>query len=394
MANKLDKPPDVAEPVNYNDDKNETSTVTGNSQSLNCNCTKISVMLLIHEMKQQYATVPDHIVSQCVMDNCHNRTALIEMLERESEKYPGSVQAYPQALRNSKRSITPRRAAPPVPNSSNKLELARRKSSNESSRNNDMSTTSGESSSCDTPTPEDTELKCTDRPNTLNLAQISNNSCSRPVRPAPPPPVSSLSSSSSTSSLPANECTSASVFHQATATTTTPDSNESLNVSLNVMVSPVTSGRPPVRPPRHTTAISVNPESGFPHLNSMNNPRSYTSVNFTLRQPGDQPQSPIEITAGPSLTYSSRSYDARAGFQSHLAITVGGSGGSISAARMRPRATGYASLTENYSSGTVSSNRSSGLHSLPKITASATTTTTVTTLNKGNKFSIIPRVSN
>jgi hypothetical protein len=60
--------------------------------------------------------------------------------------------------------------------------------------------------------------------------------------------------------------------------------------------------------------------------------RSYTSVNFTLRQPTSilpSPQTPIDIQAGPSsLTYSSSSFDAKQGYQSHLKITVAGNGES------------------------------------------------------------------
>jgi hypothetical protein len=112
------------------------------------------------------------------------------------------------------------------------------------------------------------------------------------------------------------------------------------------MVSPVASRRPPSR---HTTALQVQPEPPYLVDQDAQGPRSYTSVNFTLRQPTTSPQSPIDISAGPSLTYSSSSFDARQGYQSRLQITVGGSGtsanggaamvggGSISAMRARPR---------------------------------------------------------
>lgn len=80
--------------------------------------------------------------------------------------------------------------------------------------------------------------------------------------------------------------------------------------------------------------------------------RSYTSVNFTLRQPGGGEggegtsggggggaavtAAPIDITtAGSSMTYSSSSYNAKQGYQSQLQITVGNGGGSISAIRTK-----------------------------------------------------------
>lgn len=62
-------------------------------------CSKIAVMQLFHEMKQEFATVPDYIVGQHVNANCNNRSALLAALKNESYRFPGSVQAYPQALR-------------------------------------------------------------------------------------------------------------------------------------------------------------------------------------------------------------------------------------------------------------------------------------------------------
>lgn len=69
--------------------------------------------------------------------------------------------------------------------------------------------------------------------------------------------------------------------------------------------------------------------------------KSFTKVNFTLRQPTSiipSPQAPIEIQAGPqSLTYSSTSFNAKQGYESHLTITVAGNGEScIQAVRTLP----------------------------------------------------------
>lgn len=74
--------------------------------------------------------------------------------------------------------------------------------------------------------------------------------------------------------------------------------------------------------------------------------RSYTSVNFTLRQPTSilpSPITPIDIQAGPSsLTYSSSSFDAKQGYQSHLKITVAGNGESCIHAVRTKQPTGNA----------------------------------------------------
>nr|CAD7604389.1 unnamed protein product [Timema genevievae] len=75
----------------------------------------------------------------------------------------------------------------------------------------------------------------------------------------------------------------------------------------------------------------VNPEC------CIQQPRSYTSVNLTLRPPSSEPQPPIDIhSAGTSLTYSTSSYDPQQGFQSQLQIRIGpGRSGSVSAVRTR-----------------------------------------------------------
>ena len=62
--------------------------------------------------------------------------------------------------------------------------------------------------------------------------------------------------------------------------------------------------------------------------------RSYTSVNLQLRQPSIEPQQPIQIrSGGSSLTYSTSSLDHRQGSRSSLQISIGPSGGTISAMR-------------------------------------------------------------
>lgn len=193
-----------------------------------------------------------------------------------------------------------------------------------------------------------------ERPCTLNLSPAPN----RPFRTAPPIPSTTSSTSSLSSLSTATDLASAS-SPQLTA------SNESLNVSVNVTLSPILAPRsttghvskPPI-PPRHTTELTVQPEM-LPFATTMPT-RSFTSVNFTLRQPATSAVSggsatqgggggvvgvaegasavgyPIDIsTAGSSMTYSSSSYNAQQGYQSQLQITVGNGGGSISAIRTK-----------------------------------------------------------
>lgn len=82
--------------------------------------------------------------------------------------------------------------------------------------------------------------------------------------------------------------------------------------------------------------------SPLPSSSTDLSPRSYTSVNLTLRTPAPSPQSPIDICSspgsGPSLTYTTSSFDRRQGLESRLQITVGpGNGvGAVSAMRSKP----------------------------------------------------------
>jgi hypothetical protein len=154
--------------------------------------------------------------------------------------------------------------------------------------------------------------------------------------------------------------------HNVTLDSSASKYNDSLNVQLNVTVSPITSSAPPIppRPTRHLSQLSVKPEPAF---TSMLDPRrarpgetsacsgtagqkSWTSVNFTLRQPtsiNPSPITPIDIQAGPSsLTYSSSSFDAKQGFQSHLKITVAGNGESCIHAVRTKQPAGPAQLPE------------------------------------------------
>ncbi|XP_067627910.1 putative uncharacterized protein DDB_G0288537 isoform X2 [Eurosta solidaginis] len=60
-----------------------------------CNCTNISIMHLFHEMKQEFPTIPDPIVAQCVNANCHQRENCIQVLRNELALNPIPVQTYP-----------------------------------------------------------------------------------------------------------------------------------------------------------------------------------------------------------------------------------------------------------------------------------------------------------
>ena len=321
-----------------------------------CTCTNISIMQLFHEMKQEFPKVPDHIVTQLVTENCHNRLVCVEQLKKETAGQSATTQSYPS------QSI----------HKNNQMNL------------NSVSTMNSRLNGTDNggrkKTKEISELF-------ENGITENKNHYKRPttlaLRKAPAPPIGamnqsqdSLSSASSTSSLVGGSTSSISsnsvshtyrqhnqppqqqtLPHQAVLmdSSATKYRDDSLNVQLNLTVSPLSGAppippRPPAKPPRHTTQLNVQPELPFTHMLdnvpstskgiTTTGQRSYTSVNFTLRQPTSilpSPQTPIDIQAGPSsLTYSSSSFDAKQGYQSHLKITVAGNGEScISAVRTK-----------------------------------------------------------
>lgn len=108
-----------------------------------------------------------------------------------------------------------------------------------------------------------------------------------------------------------------------------PNVNLSLNVNLDVLQSP--------NPPRRTSVLNVTPSQ--PWLHTPTSPKSFTSVNLTLRSPSATPQDPIDITSNyAGMTYSTSNFDAEKGLGSRLQITVSpGGSGSVQAVRLRPR---------------------------------------------------------
>ncbi|KAH8291428.1 hypothetical protein KR054_011770 [Drosophila jambulina] len=110
-------------------DATATATAAGKAKP-SCHCTNISIMHLFHEMKQEFPTIPDAIVTQCVNENCHQRENCIQMLRKELALHPIPVQSYPakvlqqqqqqqqqQQIRPAKppTPLKPSRAAPPQP---------------------------------------------------------------------------------------------------------------------------------------------------------------------------------------------------------------------------------------------------------------------------------------
>ncbi|KAH8336662.1 hypothetical protein KR059_000124 [Drosophila kikkawai] len=338
----------------------EATAAAAGKAKLSCHCTNISIMHLFHEMKQEFPTIPDAIVTQCVNENCHQRENCIQMLRKELALHPIPVQSYPakvlqqqqqqqQQIRPAKppTPLKPSRAAPPQP---------------EFSQSNGIGAGSPSSQANLQPRP---------RPTTLNLQrqistqlqqkiqqrqqrqqrdqqpqQLTPTSLSKPLRRAPPlPPPPKPNPNPKPGS-----------FSNDSSCLTSPMSSSESELSLNAAVflsSPTTSAattaatgaaiataqpQPQLQPQqpspvRHRSVITLQPEPPYardflssssgvtttttppttatpplPSPSSAASPvagaggrKSFTSLNLTLRQPTTGPaQSAIDITAGPA----------------------------------------------------------------------------------------------
>lgn len=270
MANK-DK--DVETPIEEQSLEQQPQIFNSNS-SVTCSCTKISTMQLFHEMKQQFPTVPDNVVCEYVEQNCHNRLACINSLQ----KYPNSANVYPQALRNQPKKRNPNRN-PTIQKRSEQMGSIVDKDQKHFKQTPNYIQSSNETN---VPQPNI-------RPNTLNLSNLNSPKVNRPTRTAPPPPVTTPQKSNT--------------------------NQQPLNLSLNFIVSPVTSTGPQARTPRSNQS---------------------TSVSFTLHQPNNSKTVTIPVNTNPeqsnaalnenepSLKYTSSAHDSEYGCQSRLEITVAG----------------------------------------------------------------------
>lgn len=333
-------------------DQNNNENLDKNSVN-SCSCTNISIMQLFHEMKQEYPKVPDHIVQQLVTENCHNRRACLEQLNKVTTSSPVTPTMYPsKSIHNSNNSDNSN-SQQTQRNQINGLKTGSSQKMKEMTEKFECTSISSSISSSSS-TSSNSKLK---RPTTL------------PLRPAPDPPTfnsnqrtptSTLSTPNSTTSVSSFSTSttsqhqqqlfeSAQTHHNVVLDSTASKINDSLNVQLNVKVSPISTKRPAPPPPparqRFTSHLSVQPQPPYTNLLDQKNAdlmqyggatastgtsgqRSYTNVKLTLRQPSASLQ-PIDIQAGPqTLSYSSSSFNAQQGCESHLKITVAGNGES------------------------------------------------------------------
>jgi TAK1-binding protein 2 len=339
---------------------NNSSSSDKDSKVSACTCTNISIMQLFHEMKQEFPKVPDHIVQQLVTENCHNRRACLEQLQKVVSSTVATPTMYPSKSihsssssssgntqnsnsNNNQQSPQPETQRSPIINGTKWR--GRSDSSQKMREMSERFENISISSSSETSMSSDVQKIITKRPTTL------------PLRRAPDPPTHSSATSTPSSTTSVSSFSSSQMHHNVVLDSTASKINDSLNLQLNVKVSPVSTKRPAPPPPpakplnnnsnnqRYTSHLSVQPEPPYTSmLDPKNNlmplgggatactgtsgQRSYTNVKLTLRQPSSS-LAPIDIQAGPqTLSYSSSSFNAQQGCESHLKITVAGNGES------------------------------------------------------------------
>lgn len=310
-----------------------------------CHCSNITIMQLFHELKQQFPALPDHVVSQCIAQNSHDRETCARSLRATQESRP-SPGAFP----------------PPPPCTGIQQPLQQQPQQQQPLR----AGAGGAEQRC-----------CAMNQVQRGVAVVtSNNVLGRPHRPASLDigmtrrcPVvgctrasaaatgataasssASISGVATPTSAPA-ACTSRGFFDDCTVNSVgNANGNATPGFELNVNVACSPAGNRDFRTvptvgacKRSDLVVVPRPHYAEPLLaigkagTQIDHTRSYTSVSLTLRPPSSEPQAPIDIRSeGSSLTYSTSSLDPR-GFQSRLQISIGpGNVGSVAAARIRP----------------------------------------------------------
>ncbi|XP_018046919.1 PREDICTED: TGF-beta-activated kinase 1 and MAP3K7-binding protein 2 isoform X1 [Atta colombica] len=308
-----------------------------------CHCSNITIMQLFHELKQQFPALPDHVVSQCIAQNSHDRETCARSLRATQESRP-SPGAFP----------------PPAPSIGMQQPLLLQPQQSQAQQREQQLAS---------------QQRCCMPGMPMNQMVASNVSVGRPHRPASldigmsrrypligctrtaaavavaaATPASS-SGVATPSSAPA-VCTSRGFFDDGccTVNSNSNGSNAPPGFELNVNVACSPAGNRDFRTAptigvgkRNDLVVVPRPHYAEPLLaigkseTQIDHTRSYTSVSLTLRPPSSEPQPPIDIRSeGSSLTYSTSSLDPR-GFQSRLQISIGpGNVGSVAAARIRP----------------------------------------------------------
>ncbi|XP_071650872.1 uncharacterized protein Tab2 isoform X1 [Temnothorax longispinosus] len=308
-----------------------------------CHCSNITIMQLFHELKQQFPALPDHVVSQCIAQNSHDRETCARSLRatQESRPSPGAFPP-PAPCIGVQQPVPPSQSQQPQQQQQQQREQQLASQQRCCTMNQTVASNVG-------------VVGRPHRPASLDIGMTRRYPPAGCTRTAAAVAVAAVTPASSSgivtpSSAPA-ACTSRGFFDDGcTVNSNSNGSNAPPGFELNVNVACSPAGNRDFRTApasgackRSDLAVVPRPHYAEPLLaigkseTQIDHTRSYTSVSLTLRPPSSEPQPPIDIRSeGSSLTYSTSSLDPR-GFQSRLQISIGpGNVGSVAAARIRP----------------------------------------------------------
>lgn len=298
----------------------------------------VRAMQLFHELKQQFPTVPDHVVSACIAST----TTALESMGRQP---PETTTTTTDMDGDTTDTATAQEQQQPQTNHVGAA-FYDKKSDSVSVTAEEADKVGNSSFFVKRPTHLDIGGGAAKKDRTLHLSEkctdihkLLNSDKVQEKPPRSPLSTKRLAAKASPGSSPLAEgrkvtppTTPKRETVETPTQTTLVDTPSSVNLSLNVNCSVVHS---PTRP-RRSSVLQLTPQQ--PWMQEPTSPRSYTSVNLTLRPPTSEPQAPIDITSqNSSLTYSTSTFDPHKGLQSSLQITVGPGGSSVSSVRTRPR---------------------------------------------------------
>ncbi|XP_072747921.1 uncharacterized protein Tab2 isoform X2 [Anoplolepis gracilipes] len=311
-----------------------------------CHCSNITIMQLFHELKQQFPALPDHVVSQCIAQNSHDREICARSLRATQESRPSPGAFPPPAPCIGVQQQQQQQQPPPqqqqLPSPSQQREQQRCCAMNQVQQQQQQQQQRGIPVGVRRPhRPASLDIGMTRRcippavVGCIRTPAVTTSTASNPIVVTP-------------SSAPA-ACTSRGFFDDGYIVNSN-GSNAPSGFELNVNVACSPAGNRDFRTvptigacKRSDLVVVPRPHYAEPLLAvgksgaQIDHTRSYTSVSLTLRPPSSEPQPPIDIRSeGSSLTYSTSSLDPR-GFQSRLQISIGpGNVGSVATARIRP----------------------------------------------------------
>lgn len=331
----------------------------------------VRAMQLFHELKQQFPTVPDHIVSACIANNAHqSREALEATLNNHQEPMGRAPSSEAPSPPNEMNDSCDSDLNQNVVKQSGAFYSRKADRVDVNPRDDDLpERVVGNSSfyakrpthldiGSDSKRKEPFEFSdaqkriqpskgCTDVHKLLNSdnvnekpprSPLSVKRLSKPKNSPITPPESTkkgLCTPKTPSPLSETPPKRETVETPTQTTDTLVGGGGSVNLSLNVNCT-MDVVQSPTTHQRRSSVLQLVPQQ--PWMVESVPPRSYTHVNLTLRPPTSQPQAPIDITSqNSSLTYSTSTFDKQKGLQSRLQITVGPCGGSVASVRTRPK---------------------------------------------------------